>query len=219
MKRLIGLILISGALSACAANHQPDRTLNANVLSEQTAHTEVRFTPGSALIPPSEAARLAAFIDGLNPGAALHLVLIHQPAGGEMPRHLEETRYREVMKAVRDSGIDPERVNLAFAPSLPPAGDCPMVQVQVGYIHVQAPDCNQPEQFRDRYINAPVRNFGCSTNRNLGAMVADPMDMLRGSGDIQADEYGSVRAVSNYKGTGPSGPVAPPTPATAISTQ
>lgn len=209
--RRLAAIIITGMLSACAAEHQPDRTLNSNRLSERVTHTEVRFVPGSASIPPGEATRLAAFIDDLNPNAALTLTLLHQPAANESARAFEESRYHEVVTALKRSQLNLENVNLAFTPSRFPAGDCPTVQVQVGYIHVEAPDCSRPDKWSDQYFNTPPRDFGCSTNRNLGMMVDDPMDMIRGSGNIHAEENNTVRAVQNYKGTLPPSAQAIPT--------
>lgn len=47
--------------------------------------------------------------------------------------------------------------------------------------------------------NMPQANFACATTVNLGAMVADPRDLKKGSGKSSVDTQTAVKALQDYK--------------------
>jgi len=56
------------------------------------------------------------------------------------------------------------------------------------------------------YTNATSPNFGCATNSNLAAMVADPQDLLEGKkGASETVIATSNKAISTYRETAPTG--------------
>lgn len=56
------------------------------------------------------------------------------------------------------------------------------------------------------YNNAASPGFGCATNSNMAAMVADPQDLLQGKkGDSETVIATSNKAISTYRETAPSG--------------
>lgn len=56
------------------------------------------------------------------------------------------------------------------------------------------------------YKNATSPNFGCATNSNLAAMVADPQDLLEGKkGSSETVIVTSNKAISTYRETAPTG--------------
>jgi pilus assembly protein CpaD len=56
------------------------------------------------------------------------------------------------------------------------------------------------------YNNAMSPNFGCATNGNLAAMVADPQDLLEGKkGSSETVIATSNKAISTYRETAPTG--------------
>jgi pilus assembly protein CpaD len=42
-------------------------------------------------------------------------------------------------------------------------------------------------------------NYGCATNSNLAAMVADPMDLIRGKADQATDTENVMRAIKAWR--------------------
>jgi pilus assembly protein CpaD len=42
-------------------------------------------------------------------------------------------------------------------------------------------------------------NYGCATNANMAAMVADPLDLVRGQGDRANDPLTASRAIEGYR--------------------
>ena len=56
------------------------------------------------------------------------------------------------------------------------------------------------------FEGSSTSNFGCATNANLAAMVANPMDLIRGqAGDDTVDTIQSNRAVGAYRKATPTG--------------
>ncbi len=54
--------------------------------------------------------------------------------------------------------------------------------------------------------NATSTNFGCATNGNLAAMVADPEHLIKGAkGDSQTVVMSSTKAISSYREEAPTG--------------
>ena len=74
------------------------------------------------------------------------------------------------------------------------------VQVNVAYAVVVPPDC--PDWRTSpvtTYSNTMQGNFQCSQVVNTGLMVADPHDLVRGTGDVQNDTEVPVKAIENYQ--------------------
>ena len=42
-------------------------------------------------------------------------------------------------------------------------------------------------------------NYGCASNSNLAAMVADPMDLIHGKSDGTTDTHGVTRAIKAWR--------------------
>ena len=47
--------------------------------------------------------------------------------------------------------------------------------------------------------NATWSNYGCATNSNIGEMVADPNDLIKGTRDTGHDPLAATRAIQTYR--------------------
>ncbi|MBA3940872.1 MAG: hypothetical protein C0520_06650 [Sphingopyxis sp.] len=47
--------------------------------------------------------------------------------------------------------------------------------------------------------NATSSNYGCATNSNLAAMVADPNDLIKGASNDRSDPAASTRAIKTFR--------------------
>ncbi|WP_346344724.1 CpaD family pilus assembly lipoprotein [Sphingomonas sp. dw_22] len=66
------------------------------------------------------------------------------------------------------------------------------------------PDYSHPAEFTADASTSS--NFGCATNGNLAAMVADPADLVRGApGSPTADPATSAKAIGAFRAAAPSG--------------
>ncbi|WP_052072003.1 CpaD family pilus assembly protein [Sphingopyxis sp. MWB1] len=53
--------------------------------------------------------------------------------------------------------------------------------------------------------NATSSNYGCATNANLAAMVADPNDLIKGARNESYDPAAATRAIKTYREKTPTG--------------
>ena len=54
-------------------------------------------------------------------------------------------------------------------------------------------------------VNATSSNYGCATNGNLAAMVADPNDLIKGARNDHYDPTTATRAIRTYREKPPTG--------------
>ncbi len=82
-----------------------------------------------------------------------------------------------------------------------------MIRVVVSRTSAKVPGC--PDFTRNgssEFEGSSTSNFGCATNANLAAMVADPLDLVRGQpGADTNDPVTSSRAIDQYRKATPTG--------------
>lgn len=81
------------------------------------------------------------------------------------------------------------------------------IRVVVTRMTAGVPGC--PDNSRDSSITyqaSTSSNYGCATNSNLAAMIADPADLVRGApGSPTADQQTNAKAIGAYRAAAPSG--------------
>jgi len=205
MSRLIKLAAVSAfALAAAGCATQPRALTPANNTSVYSlhqpivSHTNFVFdvaTDGNG-VSAAEQARLGAWFESIALAYGDH-VTIDEPAGYE------------------SGGAKADVARVAAAYGLVVNSDASPVTegaVAPGYVRIVAsrstasvPGC---PIWGDPGIESPVRtgtNYGCATNANLAAMIANPDDLIRGR---EASGDGSVvvagRAIRTYRESQPS---------------
>lgn len=139
---------------------------------------------------PLERDRLRAFIAdmaGSRPDA-LHVTISGQPTAAQL---------RTLTTLLVIDGVDPQKIAVAS----PGAARSPLAITVDRYV-ATPPVCNPwgTAFTASADVNAnPARaELGCSDLNNLGAMVADPHDLVKGSSDPYADGTTAAAAVSRY---------------------
>ncbi len=81
------------------------------------------------------------------------------------------------------------------------------VRVIITRMSASVPNCPDQTHPGGLTVDASTSsNFGCATNANLAAMIADPADLVRGaSGSPTADPNRSAKAIGAYRAAAPSG--------------
>lgn len=91
----------------------------------------------------------------------------------------------------------------ATSGALPPS----TLRVVVTRTTASVPGC--PDYTHPSMVTADAStssNFGCATNSNLAAMIADPADLVRGvAGPATADPLTSTKAIGAYRAAAPTG--------------
>lgn len=103
-------------------------------------------------------------------------LVIKAPAGGANEKAAKRA-YADVRQAMRRVGISPRAVVLeSYAAKWNPTA--PLRLSYLEYV-AQGPDCGDwSENLARDPQNLPWPNMGCATQKNLAAVVADPLDLL-----------------------------------------
>jgi pilus assembly protein CpaD len=215
MSRLINIAAVSAlALAAGGCAAQPRALTPANNTSLYSLHQPVvqhnNFVLDIATddrgVPAAERARLTAWFDSIGLAYGDRITI-------DQARGYESARARhDVAEVAANYGL------------LVTEDGAPMTEgaVAPGYVRVVAarssasvPSC---PSWQDTGVESPVRtgtNYGCATNSNLAAMIADPDDLLHGR---EASGEGAVvvagRAIRTYRESQPTGRQALPTNST-----
>ena len=109
-------------------------------------------------------------------------VIIDLPVGSTNQRSAADA-LREIQSILAATGVPPNSMavrNYAVSP-----GTLGTVRISYPKITAQAGPCGLwpedmgPSWNRDYFENRPAWNYGCATQRNLAAMVADPADLVQ----------------------------------------
>jgi pilus assembly protein CpaD len=129
-------------------------------------------------------------------------VLIDLPTG-TANQHSSAAALNEIRSILAATGVPPNNMMVRTYPSTPNA----LATVKVTYprLTAQAGPCGiWPENIgpsfdRDYFENQPHWNFGCSTQHNLAAMVANPADLMRPQPETPSDSARRTQALTKYR--------------------
>lgn len=180
------------SLAGCAANSLG--TTNTSMYSihqpvvERTNYA-IDLANSGAAIAPAEQTRLADWFDALRLGYGDRVAIDY----GDGYNNSATTA--AVAKIAADRGILLQDVAPVTGGRVAPG----MLRVVVTQSKASVPSCPDWSTDHDRNYNASNHsNFGCSTNSNLAAMVADPEDLVRGRENQKLDGNSGKNAVNTY---------------------
>ena len=207
-RTIAALIVLGGAIAACGSQtaQQANMSLysvNQPVVQRTDFVLDLAASPDGIAV--SEKQRLAAWFESL------------QLAYGDRVAFEESGGYAS--DAVRrDIGDVAGRYGLLVVEGAPMTAG----QVQPGAVRVvvsrttaSVPDCPNWSNHTGGFTSTSP-NFGCATNSNLAAMVADPNDLVLGQTGSGTDPATTSRAIRTYRNQQPTG--AGGLPATRTST-
>lgn len=197
-KHLISFAMLGSAfaVSGCAAGTQ-NRSIE-SVHQPVVSRTDYVFdvaTGGNALAP-GEAQRLAGWLASMRLGYGDHVAV--DESGSYAARAHDQiaaqvARYGLLVTddaPTTDAPVTPGMVRIVITRSKATVPGCP------DFSRVRQPD----------FENHTGSNQGCAINANLAAMVADPMDLVRGqSGAVLTDTATATKAIDSLRKTAPSG--------------
>lgn len=150
---------------------------------------DVRF-PSGTRISPAELAQLDNFLARHDVGYGDKVYVLRESSGGGGPAG---QRIDAVRRTLAAQGVQ--------------ASDLPSPEAQPGVVRVvinryvvvppNCPDWSKPAT--SDYGNTPMSNLGCSNTSNLGLMVADPSELLRGREPGAADATAGSLAIQRYR--------------------
>ncbi len=99
-----------------------------------------------------------------------------------------------VIKYLRSLGLNP-----GVSGALPHTGEnqVSIIRLTPKLVLPECPDWREPDG--DSWNNTVSSNFNCANMYNLGAMIANPMDLVAPAGMSPADGQGSVLSIQRYR--------------------
>lgn len=141
-------------------------------------------------------ARLRAFAESYLNGGYGPLTVMG-PSGSSNDRNGQD-RSAAVREFLHETGVDWSAINGAAYR----AGDDRSSELVLSYTHyvATASDCGVWTGLTARdYGNLRSPNFGCATQNNLAAMVADPHDLVEAQPSTAPDAASRIRAINAYR--------------------
>jgi pilus assembly protein CpaD len=192
MRSKLAILMLGTLVAGCAtpgANPAARgmETVNVPVLTRETFVFDAGAPAGS--LPPSEAARLDGWFQGLGLGYGDSICVDGAYAD-------------DVRSQVADIAGNYGLMVLPSAPvtagALPPG----TVRVIVTRSRAEVPNCpNWSVPSSPTTDNASTSHYGCALNSNLAAMVANPEDLFHGHGNGETtDAQTASKAVKYYRG-------------------
>lgn len=199
--RIPALILaVIATVAACApeASHwSPSQSVKRNDLRWITFDHDVRFDGAGKVLSDAERDRLRRFL-ALHDAGYGDDVMIGADGIPAKPSDsvLAADREALVLAEFRDLELQPRRL-----PDLPGRGTWTgAVKIVLGRFIVLPPDCPDWSKPADGDPNNRVSsNFGCATATNLGLMLANPGDLVRGRTPGPADGIAGARLYRSYR--------------------
>ncbi|SDF83318.1 pilus assembly protein CpaD [Limimonas halophila] len=192
------MLALAGVMGACEVPTPAPKTSapgHHEIQVERTRYSHaVSFPSGASELPGEARTALRAFLDRTGTRTNDRIVVT---AAGRAGADLAPARRNAVLRYLR---------RLGYRPADPPAAGHghPMPDadalVRVTRYHARLPQC--PDRSRTSmsdFHNLPTSNFGCSDTHNLGRMVANPRDLLRGRTLGPADATRQSKAIADYR--------------------
>jgi pilus assembly protein CpaD len=109
---------------------------------------------------------------------------------------------REIVSILAASGLPPQSIVMRTYPA---GSSVATVRISYPKISAQAGPCGLwpqdigPTMNRNYFDNQPDWNFGCATQRNLAAMVANPADLVQPRGETPAYAMRRTTVMEKYR--------------------
>lgn len=188
--------LASGAVLLATAACTPTESYWSEVQAPKANKVEpirlvhdVRF-PSGARIAPAELAQLNNFIERHDVGYGDKVYVLRESNGGGAAAGQRIDAVRRTLAA--------QGVQVSDLPS--PEAQPGVVRVVINRYVVVPPNCpDWSKPATSDYSNTPMSNLGCANTSNLGLMVADPSELVRGRTPGAADATAGALAIQRYR--------------------
>lgn len=187
-------LAVLGACAPDVAEWSPAEAPKKNRVDWVAFHHTVTFDGRNGVFSAQAKAGLSKFIRRLGTGDGVR-ILVAAPVGRDGAL-VAGRREAAVTAYLRSQGLRPQ---LTFA--APGAGgNGSGVIVTVGRYVVTTPKCpDWSKPSHKDFDNRMGSNFGCATETNLGLMVVDPGNLLRGQPMGPADGEAQAKSIEDYR--------------------
>jgi pilus assembly protein CpaD len=200
MKNTMMRLFFSAALLALAGGcaNQWNGADDALSIAEEhpiTVDTQVvtlTLAGSGAELSPMDKARVRAFAQSYLSGGH-GPVSVTSPAGAKAEDVAAEAR-----KALNEAGVSWE--DMSGAGYIPADGASGEVVLSYTRYVATGPACGVfDDQLERDFANKRSANFGCATQQNIAAMIADPRDLVQPADEAPADAATRIRSIEKYR--------------------
>ncbi len=173
------------------------RTKHPIVISEKEQTMDVPVASGSKGMPDPEISAVTGFAS-LYKKSASGSINILIPSGSANERAAKRVA-REIIGVLRSNGVSRSRIILAPYEASSHGSSAP---VRLSYSAIQAgvDGCGQwPADLAADTENRNYHNFGCASQSNLAAQIANPSDLLGPRGSTSIDAERRLRVIDAYR--------------------
>ena len=185
------VLALATSLTGCTGAAYSNRSLESvhqPVVRNSLYQFDVATAGGE--LPPSEQGRLQGWLDAMGIRYGDRVAIEDTSLYGASSAH---ATVRSMV----------ERRGLLLSPDAPvTTGAVPEGHLRIVVTRASAsvPGCpNWDSKSSINPVNATSSNYGCATNSNLAAMVADPNDLIKGARDTGHDPTAATRAIQTYR--------------------
>ncbi|MBN8844892.1 MAG: CpaD family pilus assembly protein [Sphingomonadales bacterium] len=184
-------LALATSLAGCASTSHSNRGLD-SVHQPVVRNTVYQFdvAAGSGELAPSEQGRLQGWLDALGVRYG-DRIAIEDPSvygASEAQSTIREMVARRGLMLTNDVPVTTGAV---------PPGH---LRVVITRATAEVPGCpDWSSKSSINFNNATSSNYGCATNSNLAAMVADPNDLIKGATAKGNDPSSATRAIKTYR--------------------
>lgn len=189
---------IALALGACntgtAISNRSLDSVHQPVVAQQSYALDLRLAGGD--LPPSEQGRLAGWLDVLDVGYGDRVAIDDGASYDAASARVSITQLLANRGLLLSQGA-PLTVGVVEPGS---------VRVVVSRSTASVPSCpDMSTIYSGNPTNSTSSNYGCATNSNLAAMVADPQDLIKGQAGALSDPKTASKAIGVYRDAKPTG--------------
>lgn len=163
------------------------------MVSQRPVHMNVNVPAGSYGLNPQQRGSVMDFAAHFKAGdSGASRLVIAVPSGGANEVAARDAAH-EIQRLLVDGGFNDSAIAIEAYYS-EAARQAPVRLSYLKYV-AEGPDCGLEwnENLAQNYTNLPAQNLGCSQQRNLAAMIANPADLLGPRTSMQ--RYGERRDV------------------------
>ena len=208
--RGVGLLAMAALVALASGCANADRTTTGSlpddyrtrhpiIVGEQERTIDIPIATGATQLTRGQSEVIAGFVGDYS-GASSGMFRIILPRGSRNDA-AATVAGRQIRKLLAQYGIPARKVMMETYSAADPAEAAP---IRLAYFAITAstPACGQwPEDLVvNTYENRNYHNFGCATQNNLAAQIADPNDLLGPRRMTPADATQRGEALKRYRG-------------------
>lgn len=165
------------------------------VVQQFSYGTDIHFAADMGALDADEAERLVSYLQRMSIGRYDRIALVVFETDAGVPL-IANRRIRAVQDVLAAQGF---HVNEVRRSSVSAESSTDRLRVLVDRYLVTQPGCpDWTKTATGSFDNQAHSNWGCATATNLGAMIAEPRDLLTGRDDHVSDGAHAIRSVQKY---------------------